>query len=373
MQHEFPSSARLLVVDDQEPNLKIVGDVLGQLGYEVSLVSDGDEALRRLDQQPIDLILLDLMMPGRDGLEICRYIRQQARWADIPVIFLSAADDKNLIVTALEAGGVDYITKPFNQAELISRVRTHVALKLARDQLAQLAEDKDELLGILTHDMNNHLGGMRMSLQVLLDRAELHQDDRLKRAAANIRSSTVQMLGFVQEFLANSAADRGLKLDIKPLCLNHAMTFAVQHYSEAARSKGIALELEEESIASVAADRKALDQVLDNLISNALKFSPQGTAVRVSVRSAPHGGFFSVQDEGPGFTEADKARMFSRYGRLSARPTGGEPSTGLGLSIVKKLVDAMGGHLECDSQSGRGATFRVSLPGPNGHGAAFPP
>jgi two-component system, sensor histidine kinase and response regulator len=373
MQHEFPSSARLLVVDDQEPNLKIVGDVLGQLGYEIILASDGDEALRRLDLQPADLILLDLMMPGRDGLEICRLIRDQPRWADIPIIFLSAADDKSLIVQALESGGVDYITKPFNQAELISRVRTHVALKLARDQLRQLAEDKDELLGILTHDLHNHLGGMRMSLQVLLDRADAHRDDRLKRAAGNIRSSTLQMLAFVQEFLANSAADRGLKMDIKPLCLNHAIMFAVQHHAESARSKGIVLEYEDGSIASVAADRKALDQVLDNLISNALKFSPQGTAVRVSVQRAPHGGVFSVQDEGPGFTDADKVRMFTRYGRLSARPTGGEPSTGLGLSIVKKLVDAMGGQLECESEAGRGATFRINLPGPNGHGATFAP
>ncbi len=146
-------------------------------------------------------------MPGRDGFEVCRLIRAQPRWVDIPVIFLSAADDKDLIVRALEAGGVDYVTKPFNRAELMSRVRTHLALKAARDHLRQLAEDKDELLGILAHDLKNHLGGMQMSVQLLHDRAKTHADDRLDRMAANVLASTDQMFSFVREFLANSAAD----------------------------------------------------------------------------------------------------------------------------------------------------------------------
>ena len=369
MPRENGSPARVLVVDDQEANLAIVGDMLGQSGYLALLAPDGDEAIRQLESQPVDLVLLDLMMPGRDGLEICRLIRSQSRWADIPVIFLSAAGDKNLIVRALEAGGVDYVTKPFNRAELITRVRTHIELKVAQDRLRQLAEDKDETLGILAHGLQNHLAGLRMAVQILQDRAPQCSDERLALVAAKIRDFTVQMLAFVQEFLANSAADRNLNLNLEAVALNHAAAFAVQRYAEAARCKGIALEHEEGADVSVAADRKALDQVLENLISNALKFSPPGRCVRVSVREEPRcGGVVIVRDEGPGFTEEDKGGMFRRYGRLSARPTGGEPSTGLGLSIAKRLVDAMGGRLDCDSKAGRGATFRVSLPGPDGNG-----
>jgi two-component system sensor histidine kinase/response regulator len=113
--------------------------------------------------------LLDLLMPEMDGFEVCRRIRQSPEWADIPIIFLSSADDKGFIVRALESGGVDYITKPFNHAELVTRVRTHLALKRARDELKQLAEDRDELLGTLTHDLKNHLGGMDLSVQLLRD------------------------------------------------------------------------------------------------------------------------------------------------------------------------------------------------------------
>src|SRR3954470_15280378 len=130
--------AKILVVDDQEVNQRMVCGILGRGGFEVSVASDGERALTLLGQQAFDLILLDVLMPVQDGFAVCAAIRSHAEWRDIPIIFLSAADDKDLIVRALVEGGVDYITKPFNPAELASRVRTHVDLKVARDQLKQL-------------------------------------------------------------------------------------------------------------------------------------------------------------------------------------------------------------------------------------------
>ena len=120
-------------MDDQEVNIQVVGAVLGKLGFEILPATSGRHALKRLAARRPDLILLDLLMPEMDGFEVCRRIRENPEWAEIPIIFLSSADDKELIVRAFESGGVDYITKPFNHAELVSRVRTHVALKAARD------------------------------------------------------------------------------------------------------------------------------------------------------------------------------------------------------------------------------------------------
>ncbi len=157
-----------------------------QLGCEIIPAADGATALKRVALRPPDLILLDLLMPGMGGCEVCKKLKENSDWRDIPVIFLSAADDKDLIVRALDAGGVDYITKPFNQAELISRVRTQLALKMARDQLKQLAEDKDELLGVLAHDLKNYLGGMNMSAGLLRDQAARFHDERLTQLAENI-------------------------------------------------------------------------------------------------------------------------------------------------------------------------------------------
>jgi two-component system sensor histidine kinase/response regulator len=355
----------LLVVDDQESNIQVVGGALGQLGFEILPASGGAQAFQRLAVRRPDLILLDLLMPEMDGFEVCRRIRENPDWAEIPVIFLSSADDKGLIVRALESGGVDYITKPFNHAELVTRVRTHLALKRARDALKQLAEDRDELLGILTHDLKNHLGGMDMSAQLLRDRTEAMADPKLRLMAENISHSSSQMLAFVKEFLANASADHGLSLRTEPVNLADAAVRAVQQHQGAAKCKQLVVKLvlPPTNGMLVQADAAALNQVLDNLLSNAVKFSPPGKQIRLTV-CAPGTRYIEcqVQDEGPGFSETDKTGMFRRYGRLSARPTGGEPSTGLGLSIVKKLVLAMQGELACESTPGSGATFAFRLP-----------
>src|ERR1041385_9050727 len=143
------------------------------------------------------------------------------------------------------------------------------------------------------------------------------------------------MLAFVKEFLANASVDHGLKIKPEPVSLKEAASRAAQPHQEAARRKQLVFQTVLEGNGMlVQADAAALEQVLDNLVSNAIKFSPPGRQIRVTV-CEPGARYVEcqVQDEGPGFTEADKARMFHRYARLSARPTGGEPSTGLGLSI----------------------------------------
>jgi len=359
-------ASRILVVDDQPANIQILGAVLGKLGHEIIPASDGATALKRVALRTPDLILLDLLMPGMNGCEVCLQLKLNPAWKDIPVIFLSAADDKDLIVRALDSGGVDYITKPFNHAELISRVRTQLALKGARDRLKQLAEDKDELLGILAHDLKNYLGGINMSAELMCGQIERFKDERMTQLSENMLRSSALALAFVKEFLANAAADHSFVLKPSTVNLAEAAAAAARQYEEAARQKKIKIQTNFPTEALVAlADVSALDQVLDNLVSNALKFSPPGKKVFLSARPANHHVECVVRDEGPGFTAEDKAAMFRRYQRLSARPTGGEPSTGLGLSIVRKLVQAMNGELLCESAPGNGAAFIIRLPRPD--------
>jgi two-component system sensor histidine kinase/response regulator len=205
---------------------------------------------------------------------------------------------------------------------------------------------------------------MDMSAQMLLDRTEAMGDPKLRLMAENISHSSSQMLAFVKAFLANASADHRLSIKPESICLKQAASRAVHQHQEAARRKQLVFQTAlEGNSALVQADAAALDQVLDNLLSNAIKFSPPGKQIRITV--LPLGPTLvecRIQDEGPGFTPEDKTRMFRRYGRLSARPTGGEPSTGLGLSIVKKLVLAMDGELACESTPGNGATFTFRLP-----------
>jgi two-component system sensor histidine kinase/response regulator len=355
--------ARILVVDDQSSNVQVVGLILGTLGHEIVPASDGATALKRVEALVPDLILLDLLMPGMSGRDVCLELKKNPEWRDIPVIFLSAADDKDLIVSALDAGGVDYITKPFNQAELVSRVRTQLALKAARDRLKELAEDKDELLGILAHDLKNHLGGLNMSAKLLYERIRNLHDERIQRLAENAFYSSGQLLAFVKDFLANAAAEHKFEPQLTTVDAADTAVAAIRLFEDRVRHKQLEIETDfPDETLIVLADAHALDQVFSNLLSNAVKFSPPGKKIQVAIHGNGRFVECTIKDEGPGFTEEDKVRMFRRYGRLSARPTAGETSTGLGLSIVRKLVLAMNGELACESNPGQGAAFTFRLP-----------
>jgi two-component system sensor histidine kinase/response regulator len=215
--------------------------------------------------------------------------------------------------------------------------------------------------------LKNHLGGMLMSVQLLNEKSKSINDTRFQRMGANILRATDQMLSFVKEFLANAEVDHGRPMKFQPVYLHDVANNIVQRHAEHASRKGITLLLEQgKEGVLVDADRAALEQVLDNLVSNALKFSPPGKTVRVLVgQSADERGECRVIDEGPGFTDADRNEIFRRYRRLSARPTGGEPSTGLGLSIVKKLMHDMRGDLTLESVPDAGATFILTFPTAN--------
>jgi len=355
-------SGTILIVDDQEQNLKVVGTVLTMTGYEVMPASSGTQALKRLETHIPDLILLDVLMPEMDGLEVCRQIKNRPEWSEIPIIFLSAADDKSLIVQALETGGVDYVTKPFNKAELLTRVRTHLALKHARDQLRYLAEDKDELLGIMAHDLKNHLAGMRMSAGLLQSRSQ-ELPEKCVTLVDNITQSTDSMIAFVREFLANQSAER-LQLKSELVDIGLIVKGSASRHEAMALAKNIAMQVDVMPQSVVAqADGEALARVLDNLVSNAIKFTPSGGTVKLGTGVGPGPWvFFTVQDDGPGFTTEDEEKMFRRYARLSARPTGGEPSTGLGLSIVKRLLEGMKGIISLNKDVTAGSCFVVKLP-----------
>ncbi|MDB6069386.1 MAG: response regulator receiver sensor signal transduction histidine kinase [Verrucomicrobiales bacterium] len=354
-----PRPETILVIDDQEQNIRLVGALLSMAGYEVIPATGAEQAFRRLAVHLPDLILLDLLMPDIDGLEVCRRLKADPRWSALPVIFLSASDDKNLIVEALDSGGVDYVTKPFNKAELLCRVRTHLALKKARDDLRHLAADKDELLGIMAHDLKNHLAGMSLSAGLLCDEPA-GLAPRYAGLARNILESADRMQAFVRQFLSNQSAER-LSLTSFPVDLVPILRSTVSQHTLAAAAKQISMVLEPPAGPVMAlVDPAAAGQVFDNLLSNALKFSPPGRMIRMSVEEGTDGfAHFRIRDEGPGFSPMDRAKIFSRYARLSARPTAGEPSTGLGLSIVKRLAEAMRGGVSLESGDGESAHFLV--------------
>jgi len=362
-------------VDDQPANIQTVGSLLHAEGYDVMSATSAEQALKRLRARRPDLLLLDMMMPGTSGLDLCRVLAAKPSLAEVPVIFLSAADEAGLISAALEAGAVDYVTKPFRGTELLGRIRTHLALKAARDQLQCLAEEKDELLSLMAHDLKNGLAAVRMHAEYLARHAP-GLEPKARQCVDTISHEAVRLSECIGELLASQAGGPQ-PLHLTTVDIGAIAREAVDAHRPLAAAKNQELTLEPRAAAPCLArtDPAALRQVLDNLLSNAITFSPPGRPVQVAVRPAgleEGGPGLSIRDMGPGFTAEDRKRIFKRYGRLSACPTGGETSTGLGLSIVKKLIDRLGGTLLLETQPGAGALFTVGLPAA-ATGALAPP
>jgi CheY-like chemotaxis protein len=175
--------SRVLVVDDISKNLQIVGTMLRNEGYQVMPATSGVQALERALGQPPHLILLDLMMPEMDGLEVCRRLKAEPLTRQIPVIFLTASNEMEHLVKGFEAGAVDYITKPFNAPELLARVRTHLELQLARERLREMNEEKNEFMGIAAHDLRNPLSAIKGFAEMIVEDAQslLGRRPRMRR------------------------------------------------------------------------------------------------------------------------------------------------------------------------------------------------
>ncbi len=359
----LPEKSRVLVVDDISKNLQVVGTMLRSEGYHVMPATSGAQALERVRAQPPDLILLDLMMPEMDGLEVCERLKADLLTQHIPIIFLTASNEMEHLVKGFAAGAVDYVTKPFNAPELLARVRTHLELKHARERLREMNNEKNEFMGIVAHDLRSPLGTITGFSDLILDDPQMAREE-LEDFTRRIRDTAARMSEMAQKLLDANAIERGeLKLNLAPMELSSTLASVVEAYRPRATAKQQTIELQNEPAPiTVLADRNVMVQVLENLLSNAVKYSPPGRTIHARLKKLPQAICCEVQDEGPGLSAEDQKRLFGKFARLSAKPTGGEHATGLGLSIVKKMVEAMNGQVWCESELGRGAMFVVRLP-----------
>jgi signal transduction histidine kinase len=244
-----------------------------------------------------------------------------------------------------------------------ARAQTEEALarlKISNDQLIALNNEKNEFLGIAAHDLKNPLSTIIMGAGMLASKDCASQSAQITEA---IGDAGRRMHHLITNLLDVNAIEEGRFLTKLERCdLAKLTKSGVEQNLPNAERKEIALVFEPGGEFAVRADPNATTQILDNLISNAVKYSPKRTTVSIRAYIERGHACVAVQDEGPGISEADRAKMFGKFARLSARPTGGESSNGLGLSIVKRLAEAMSGTVECQSKLGEGSTFIVRLP-----------
>ena len=367
---DFIPDGQILIVDDTPANIDVLDQILEEEGYKISVAPTGEAALKLAPKINPDLILLDIMMPGIDGFETCRQLKADSLTRDIPILFLTAKNEGADIAKGFSLGAVDYITKPFLEEEVCARIRFHLQrrqllrqLKESNQKLTEVNELKNKFLGMASHDLRSPITSIRGYARILLDQAkDLPEDARLD-FLDSIHEISGHMLDLLSDLLNISMIESG-KLDLR--FVSGSLKTVVEERSRIfkfiAEQKNITIHSELDEIPGFSFDANRIGQVVDNLLSNAIKFSPAGKDIHIFLKQNQDQAVFSVQDEGPGISEEDQGKLFQHFQKLDVRPTGNEPSHGLGLAIAKKMVEAHRGRLNVVSAPGQGANFSFEIP-----------
>lgn len=356
------TDARILVVDDVPEIVSLIGSHLSREGYQVSTANSGEDALKMAARNPPDLILLDVNMPGLGGIETCRWLKKFKTTDDIPIIFVTAKTDTKDLLAGFQAGAVDYITKPINQEEVCIRVKNQLLLRKLVLHLQELNNQKNRFLGTVAHDLRNPLAGIKGYVEYIIE-DDLAKSEEVQECMQLIYTSCNSMLKQVSNLLDITTIESGkLTLDVALASIEDLIHERVRLNRYSAEKKQISIQTSLEATPLIPIDQVRIGQVLDNFISNAVKFSAKGTQVFIALEHDVTYVRVSIKDEGPGIAPDEQSALFGEYSKLSAKPTGGEKSTGLGLAIVKKIIDTHNGKIEMESKIGIGTTFRILLP-----------
>ncbi len=365
-------SGYVLVVDDNAENRALAQATLEDEGYTLELASTGEEGIDAFARRPPDCVLLDIRMPGMDGITTCQRMRALPGADDIPIVFLTAERDVDTFDRAQAAGSDDYVTKPVRPTELVTRVASavkqrrmaaerdelYVQLRRQRDDLMRLQLQKEALTAFLVHDLKNPVNAIELQAQrVLRDSAA---SDKSRDAATKIREEARSLLSMIVNLLDVSKADEG-RLDPAPVPIEMGALLADICRTMQARAGASRVSLRsivDDGVVAYA-DPDLLRRVVDNLVDNALRHAPEDSEVMVRGVTLDGGTRLTVADAGAGVAEDQRTRVFERFTQGEA--FAGHSNRGLGLTFCKLAVEAHRGRIWLEDAA-PGAIFCVWLP-----------
>jgi len=371
----------ILIIDDVPANLKVLGDILKGEGYKVRPVPNGAMALQVALKEKPDLILLDIMMPDMDGFEVCRRLKETESLKDIPVIFISALNDTKDIVKALQSGGVDFITKPFQADEISARVSTHlklhhqsIMLVEQSKELQQLNASKDKFFSIIAHDLRGPLGGFMGLSEMIADESQPITPDEKKEMIRALSRSSRNIFNLLENLLEWSQMQNGKTAFVpRETSLSQLVSEGIKILADSGRNKNISIITDIAADQMVHADANMFQSVVRNLVSNAIKYTPKGGSVKITADLTENNtSVITVKDTGIGMKSEMVANLFKLNVNNSRPGTEGEHSTGLGLLLCKEFVERHGGELWVESEEGKGALFCFTIPANNIHRNIIP-
>ncbi|MEI8078662.1 MAG: hybrid sensor histidine kinase/response regulator [bacterium] len=348
-----PPAPNILIVDDTPANVLLLVRMLAERGYHPRPVLSGKQALAAARAAPPDLILLDVTMPDMNGYEVCAQLKADAALKAIPVIFISALHETLDKVKAFQAGGVDYVTKPFQFEEVYARVKTHLHLR-------RLEKLRDDLTHMVVHDLNNPLLVIFGLLNILETDEAKNLSARVRKLVTLARLSAEELRTMTGSILDVSKLETGaMTLQSEPCDLATLIRVTVAATQPLPGHRTITVDAPEAPL-TVLADVTLMRRVLQNLLSNAVRYTPVGGEVRVVITLSDHEIRVAVSDAGSGIAPEDHQRIFEKFGQVAAPEQ--HQGTGLGLTFCKLAVEAHGGRIGVDSAIGHGSTFWLTLP-----------
>jgi two-component system sensor histidine kinase/response regulator len=367
---------RVVVVDDDNVARETISVLLSTLDCEVAAESDPISFLERAPSLAPDVVVLDVMMPGMDGFEVCKRLQADSRLRHVPIIMLTSAADKNTLVRALEAGATDFLAKPVSGVELRARVRAMLRLKEQHDEIERLLEMREDLTRMLVHDMRSPLTSLSLNLSTL--RVEV-PDTSVTDLFDDMQSAVTRLESMVDEVLLTARLESGkVSLQRDELDMGAIAQRVVQPHRASAEGRRVGLEVDVRGRVLGMADPQLLLRAVDNLVGNALKFCQPGGVVRVRVEpttlepGAREAVRFAVSDDGPGIPEDFRSSLFQKYSVLDQRRIGVK-QTGLGLAFCRMVAEAHGGRILFEPNEPRGSRFVLDLPTGSRSGSSEPP
>ncbi len=363
---------QILIVDDSNSTCKLVEEYLKGSRSKAAFARSGAEALKKVKANRFDLILLDVNLPDIDGYKVCRQLKSNDFSKDIPVIFITVRTDPESMRMGFEAGGVDYLTKPFNREELLLRIKTHIDLKRSREALLLAKEqaEKNEKLKMIfisnmSHEIRTPMNSILGFSELLLDKG-LTEEEKTDFINIIINNSH-HLLNIINDILEISKQEaEGVKITAHEFSLDDFMENIQKTFVTRNRNTSIEIRLNipKSRIGMIKTDEMRLQQIFDNLMNNAIKFTQDGF-IELGYRlqkGNPDILEFFVKDTGIGISKDKQKIIFDRFTQVDDLLTLAYQGTGLGLPIINGIITAMGGTITLDSQPGIGSIFRFTIP-----------
>ncbi|MFZ4522956.1 MAG: hybrid sensor histidine kinase/response regulator [Bacteroidales bacterium] len=387
----------ILIVDDIEHNIFTLRTLI-ETHFDANLIeaTSGEQVLHIVNERTIDLILMDVMMPGMDGFETARLIKNRPRTSNIPIIFISAYDPtQKLLEKGIAAGGYDYLTKPIDDNQLVYRLKmylrfirheymmnlhlrelnlklieeiedrkaTELSLQISQNELKAANSSKDKFFSIIAHDLKNPFNGIIGLSSLLIEDYDSFPVWEQKEFIQNIKTTAENTFRLLQNLLEWSQTQTG-KIHFEPTQFNltSITTEIVDLVKTSASNKNIALSSDISPDILVFADKNMIHTVIRNLALNAVKFTRNGGKIRLSARVINGQVEVSVSDNGIGISPEMMKKLFCIDCNVASYGTDGEQGTGLGLILCKEFVDKNKGTIRIESEPGAGSTFTIVIP-----------